>query len=162
MLIVTVLVAAIDQLAKQVVVVNLPLGGRWSPLPGPDPFFQIIHATNTGAAFGLFKDFNTMFIIVAFVVTTAILIYARRLRADQRLMGLALGLMLGGSLGNLIDRLRFGYVIDYFDVGVGTLRNASNFADWSIVLGVILLALAMLRDERQSRPNTSAANDVNA
>jgi len=51
----------------------------------------------------------------------------------------------------VIDRIRIGYVIDYFDVGVGTLRNASNFADWSIVLGVILLAVATLFDERKQK-----------
>ena len=64
---------------------------------------------------------------------------------------MALGLTLGGALGNVIDRIRLGYVIDYFDIGVGTLRNASNFADWSIVLGVILLGVATLLDERKQK-----------
>jgi len=155
-------VVVIDQTAKYLVVSSLPLGGRWSPLPGPAPLIQIIHTANTGAALGLFKDFNPVFIVVAGLISLIIVIYARQLRADQRLMALALGLLLGGSLGNLIDRLRFGYVIDYFDIGLGALRNASNFADWCIVLGVILLALTMLRDERRQRRKTPAANDVKA
>ena len=66
-------------------------------------------------------------------------------------MATAFGFVVGGALGNLIDRLRIGYVIDFFDVGIGTLRNASNVADWCIVLGVILLAIAMWREERQAK-----------
>ncbi len=155
-------VVIIDQAVKYLVSSSLPLGGRWSPLPGSAPLIQIIHAANTGAALGLFKDFNSIFIVVVGLISLIIVIYARRLRADQRLMALALGLLLGGSLGNLVDRLRFGYVIDYFDIGIGALRNASNFADWCIVLGVILLALTMLRDERRQRRKAPVANDGEA
>lgn len=147
--IVAILVLAIDQLAKYLVAANLALGETWSPLPGPLPLVQIVHAYNTGAAFGLFKDMNIVFVIVAIIVSTAIIIYARKLRADQRLLALALGLMLGGSLGNLVDRLRVGKVLDFFDIGLGALRNASNVADWAIVLGVILLAVAMLREDHR-------------
>jgi lipoprotein signal peptidase len=59
--------------------------------------------------------------------------------------------MVGGTLGNAIDGIRLGHVIDFFDVGFGTLRNASNLADWSIVLSVILLGSALLRDERKQK-----------
>jgi signal peptidase II len=151
MLVCAVLVLVIDQVTKYLVAANLPLGGTWSPLTGPLPLFQIVHAYNTGAAFGLFQNMNPVFIVVALVVSTGIIVYARQLRGDQRLLGAALGLVLGGSLGNLIDRLRGGHVLDFFDVGLGTLRNASNAADWSIVLGVFLLAIAMWREERQAK-----------
>ena len=146
------LVIAVDQIIKYIVSAALPLGGAWSPLAGPNPFFQIVYTINTGVAFGLFKDLGPVFIIVPLVIGGAILFYARRLRADQRPVALALGLMLGGALGNVIDRLRLGGgVLDFFDVGLGTLRNASNVADWCIVLGVILLAIAMWREERQAK-----------
>jgi signal peptidase II len=150
-LIVAGLVMAIDQLVKYLVSASLPLGEAWSPLPGPHPFFQIVHVANTGVAFGMFKDLGIVFIIVPLIISGIIIFYAWRLRPDQLFMAFALGLTLGGALGNVIDRIRIGYVIDYFDIGVGALRNASNFADWSIVLGVILLAVATLLDERKQK-----------
>ena len=150
-LIVAILVIAIDQMIKYLVSISLPFGGAWSPLPGATPFFQIVHVPNTGVAFGLFKNLGVVFILVPLLISGIIIFYAQRLRADQKFLAVALGLMLGGALGNVIDRVRLGYVIDYFDIGVGTLRNASNFADWSIVLGVILLGVATLLDERKQK-----------
>jgi signal peptidase II len=144
-------IVAVDQVIKYLVSTYLPLGSAWSPLPGPQPIFQIVHTYNTGGAFGLFQGLGPVFILIRLVVSAVIVIYARRLREDQRLVGVALSLMLGGAMGNVIDGLRLGYVIDFFDVGIGTLRNASNLADWSIVLGVILLGLALLREDRQKK-----------
>jgi signal peptidase II len=146
--VIAVLVLVIDQVTKYLVASNLPLGGTWSPLSGPLPLFQIVHAYNTGAAFGLFQNMNPVFIVVAIIVSAAISVYARQLRSDQLLLGTALGLMLGGALGNVIDRVRIGHVLDFFDIGIGTLRNASNVADWCIVLGVSLLAIVMWREGR--------------
>ena len=145
------LVIFVDQAVKYFVSAALPLGAVWSPLPGPNPLIQIIHAANTGFAFGLFKDLGFIPILVPLIISGVIVLYARRLQADQKFMAVALGFTLGGALGNVIDRIRIGYVIDYFDIGVGALRNASNFADWSIVLGVILLAVATLLDERKQK-----------
>jgi signal peptidase II len=150
------LVIVIDQIVKQVVSAALPLGEAWSPLSGPNPVFQIVHVANTGVAFGMFKNLGVVFIIVPLIISGIIIIYARRLRPDQWFMAFALGLTLGGALGNVIDRIRIGYVIDYFDIGIGSLRNASNFADWSIVLGVILLAAATLLDERKQKKIAAA------
>jgi signal peptidase II len=154
LLLTTVAVIAIDQVVKSLISTELPLGGAWSPLPGPDPLFQIVHTANTGVAFGIFRGLGPVFIIVPLIISGAIILYAWRLRDDQKFVALALGFMLGGALGNVIDRLRIGYVIDYFDIGVGGLRNASNFADWSIVLGVILLGVATLLEDRHSKHKT--------
>ncbi len=150
-LIVALIVIALDQLSKYLVSRYLPLGGAWSPLPGPNPLFQIIYTYNTGVAFGMFKDLGPVFIVIALIISGVIIVYARKLRRDQWLTCLALGLMLGGAVGNVIDRLRLGHVIDFFDVGIGPLRNASNMADWAIVSGVILLGVATLLDERRQR-----------
>jgi signal peptidase II len=158
-LIVALLIIAVDQLIKLLVSTYLPPGGSWSPLPGLNPFFQIVNTSNTGVAFGLFKDLGGVFIIVPLVISGVLLVYARRLREDQRFLALSLGFILGGALGNVVDRIRLGHVIDFFDVGLGTLRNASNLADWSIVLGAILLALAMLREERKQQ-SPSPATDL--
>lgn len=153
------LVIVIDQTIKFIVSAALPLGSAWSPLGGPNPFLQIIHTANTGVAFGLFQNLGPIFILVPLIVSGVILIYARQLNDHQRFMALALGFMLGGALGNVIDRVRIGYVIDFFDVGIGSLRNASNFADWCIVLGVVLLAIAMWREERQAKLNGDARSN---
>jgi signal peptidase II len=151
-LIVAVLVIIIDQTGKYFVAANLPVGGAWSPFPGPNPFFQIVYTYNTGVAFGLFKDLGVVFIIVPLIISGVIVYYARRVRPDQKLIAFALGMMLGGALGNVIDRIRFGGgVLDFFEVGIGSFRNASNFADWSIVAGVIVWALAMYLDEQKQK-----------
>jgi signal peptidase II len=148
---VAVLVILLDQVIKALVSTALPLGGAWSPLAGPAPFFQIVHTANTGVAFGLFRNLGAIFIIVPLIISGVIVYYAWRLPENQMFMAAALGLILGGALGNVIDRIRIGYVIDYFDIGLGTLRNASNFADWSIVLGVILLGVATLLEEQHTK-----------
>ena len=143
---------AFDQITKFIVSTSLPLYGAWSPFPGPNPFFQIVYVYNTGAAFGLFKDLGTVFVLIALVVVGAIVYYSRRLTRGQWLLRTALGLQLGGALGNLIDRVRLGHVIDFIDVGIGNTRwYTSNLADVSIVVGVILLGCVMWRDERQQK-----------
>lgn len=152
-LIVAGLVIAFDQLGKYLVATSLPLGGAWSPFPGDTPVLRIVYIYNTGVAFGLFKGLGPVFIGLALIVTAAILFYSRKLRSDQWLSALALGLLLGGALGNVIDRLRLGQVVDFIDVGVGATRwYTSNLADVSIVLGVILLGLATLLDGQHDRP----------
>ena len=159
-LIVAVLVIAIDQLSKYLVAASLPIGGVWSPLPGAFPVFQIVHATNTGVTFGLFKDLGLISVGIAIVVTGVIILYSRRLQNDQKLTCVALGLMLGGAIGNVIDRIRLGYVIDFIDVGIGTTRwYTSNVADIAIVSGVILLGLATLLDERKHRRSKRSPAD---
>jgi signal peptidase II len=146
------LIIALDQLSKYLVTTFLPLGGAWSPFPGENPVFQIIYTYNTGVAFGLFKDLGPVFVVMALIIIGVIVVYSRKLRNDQRLTCLALGLMLGGALGNVSDRIRLGHVIDFIDVGVGATRwYTSNLADIVIVLGVILLGLATLIDDRRER-----------
>jgi signal peptidase II len=158
-LIVAALVVALDQGSKYLVTHNLPVGGMWSPFPGPTPFFQIVYTYNTGATFGLFKDLGLVFIFMALVIVGVLILYARRLRSDQWLMCVALGLMLGGAIGNLIDRIRLGHVIDFIDVGVGTTRwYTSNLSDVSLVLGVMLLGIAILRDELRRKPTPHSDN----
>jgi signal peptidase II len=153
------IVIAVDQVTKFIVSASLPLYGTWSPFPGPNPFFQIVYVYNTGAAFGLFKDLGTVFVLIALVVIGAIVYYSRRLAQGQWLFRIALGLQLGGALGNLTDRVRLGHVIDFIDVGIGATRwYTSNLADVSIVAGVILLGFAMFREERQ--PKKSKTGDA--
>ncbi len=108
-------------------------------------FFRIIHTHNTGAAFGLFQGQSFALTIVALVGVAALLAYALFFYRhfpllDNRLSKVALGLVLGGTAGNLIDRLRFGYVTDFIDVGIWP---TFNIADSAIVVGVIILAYSL-------------------
>lgn len=141
----------IDQLTKAIVIANIPL---YETVKFIDPYLNWTHTQNTGAAFSLFQNGGMFFIIVAIIVTGVILYYAPRLPVEDKLSRVALGLQLGGALGNLIDRLRFGPVTDFIHFRIpqiGLDWPVSNFADICIVSGVILLIYASFRGEHQQQ-----------
>jgi signal peptidase II len=142
------LVLLADQLSKFYVESNLPLNSMWAPLPEWESFFRITHVSNTGAAFGLFQSGNLILSIVAVVVSIVIILYNQHLPAHLYWYRLALGLQLGGALGNLLSRLRVGHVTDFFDLGPVPVFNV---ADMSIVTGTILLGFLMLIDQPDKR-----------
>jgi signal peptidase II len=112
--------------------------------------FRILDVRNTGSSFGLFQGQNTILTVVAFigvflVLSCAILISLRYRAMDTWYSKLALGLILGGTVGNLIDRLARGYVTDFVDVGIWP---TFNIADSSMVIGVILVACFVLFSKR--------------
>lgn len=106
--------------------------------------FHLSYVQNPGAAFGLLKNQTGLFVTVTAVVVLAILFYAGRLEPHMALLGWAMTLVLGGAVGNLIDRLRFGYVVDFLDFRVFPVFNV---ADMAIVSGTGLLFLYLLRSE---------------
>lgn len=134
-----------DQYTKHLVRANLAINETWSPWPWLEPYARFLHIQNTGAAFGLFKEAGLFFTIVAVVVSLVIIVYAQRLPPGLWGMRVALGMQLGGAVGNLIDRLVFGPVTDFVSVGNFAIFNV---ADASISLGVALLALLMLFEAR--------------
>lgn len=154
-----------DRISKTIIADNLTLYQPWHP---PAPFLRRIlsltYTTNTGAAFGLFPDHGTLFIIVAVVVITAIIFYYYHLPAGYGLARFALGLQLGGALGNLIDRVRQGYVVDFVDLNFWPLQNwpVFNLADSAIVVGVGLLALTMLREDLADQDNEVGTSESDA
>lgn len=151
------LVIVIDQLTKAYVVAHLALHDSWVPVSALEPIFKFTHVHNTGAAFGMFKEGGLIFLIIALIVSFIIIFYYREIPAQAWLMRLALGLQLGGALGNVVDRVRLGYVVDFFNV---SLWPVFNVADSCIVVGVILLVLEMLREEwREQQAKKSAAAD---
>ncbi len=141
-------VVALDQLSKAWIERNLPLYETIVPIAALQDFFTVTHFTNTGAAFGLFRDQNILFVAIALVVVASVVVYARYLPHDRLLVQVALGLQLGGAIGNLIDRVRQGHVTDFLYFHNLPLINrpwpAFNVADMAIVTGVILLAFFML------------------
>lgn len=142
---ITAVIIIIDHATKLVIESRLPLYHSWTPFPEL-PFIRITHVTNTGAAFGLFPDANPVFMTVAIIVSLVIVVYNYHLPGRHTLLRLALGLQLGGALGNLIDRFRLGHVTDFVDVGPWPVFNV---ADASIVAGVTILAYLMWREHRR-------------
>lgn len=142
------LIILLDQASKYMVESSLPLYTYYAPIPALENIFRITHISNTGVAFGLFQNGNVVFAIFAVVVSIAIIIYNARLELGHKLLRLALGLQMGGAVGNLIDRSRQGHVTDFVDVGPWPVWN---IADLAIVSGTILLVLIMFQEERQEK-----------
>ncbi len=136
----------LDQLTKYLVETRIPLYGVWAPIPALEGIFRIVHTANTGAVFGLFQGSGMFFAALAVVVAIAIAYFNMTLPGHQWLIRVALGLQLGGALGNLIDRLRQGHVTDFVDTGPWYIWN---LADLAIVSGVILFGFAYLREMRR-------------
>lgn len=145
-LLVAAVVVVVDHFTKLVVEAWLPLNHTWAPFPDLAHLFRITHVSNTGAAFGFFPGGSSIFTVIAVVVALVIVVYNFGLPQGNRILRVALGLQVGGALGNLIDRLRLGHVTDFFDFGPWPVFNV---ADMSIVGGVILLGLLMIREQRQ-------------
>ena len=138
-----ILVVAADQLTKWWIGSNLAVG-QLIPERG---FFQITHIHNTGAAFGLFPGQSFLLSIVASAGIVLLLVYALFIRRrfpflDKIPCWIALGLILGGTIGNLIDRLRFGYVIDFISVGIWP---TFNIADSGVTVGALMVVYFLLR-----------------
>ena len=139
-------IVALDQWTKWFVRNNLALGETWSPFPWLAPYARIVHWNNTGAAFGLFPDGGTVFMIVAVIVTAAIIYYFPQIPSEKIAYRLALGMQLAGALGNLIDRVLQGPVTDFVSIGRFAVFNV---ADSSISIGTAILIIAMWADERK-------------
>jgi len=141
----------LDQVTKALVVQYLPAQVSWNPFPFLGRLVTLTHVRNTGAAFGLLSGQSSLLTVIAVGVMVMILLLFRQLPHQRRLIQLSLGLQLGGAAGNLIDRLRVGYVIDFIDFHFWPVFNV---ADSAIVIGVIILAyyLLFLVDKEQERP----------
>jgi signal peptidase II len=140
-------IVALDQATKAMVKFRLPLHESVTVIPG---FFDFTHVRNTGAAFGMLNNIDfaykpAVMVIVALVALGAVASYALTLPATQRIARYGLALILGGAIGNLIDRATMGYVIDFVDVyWRGVHFWAFNVADSAITVGVALMLLDVL------------------
>ncbi len=141
-------VIALDQWTKYLVRLGLEEGASWSPYDWLMPYARIIHWTNTGAAFGLFKSGGLVITVIAILVSLAILYYFPRIPSAQVALRLAMAMQLGGAMGNLIDRLIHGTVTDFISVGSFPVFNV---ADACISIGVAILVAAMWIEERRER-----------
>lgn len=142
-------IVILDQITKVVVRQNLTVGQAWAPWDWMLPFVRIIHWQNTGVAFGMFQGMGTVFAILAAMVSVGLIYYYPRVPKKDWIMRLALGMMLAGALGNLIDRIYQGHVTDFISVGTFAVFNV---ADSSITVGVIVLFLGIYFEERRNKP----------
>jgi signal peptidase II len=148
-------VLLLDQATKEIVRTQLALGEIWMPIEFLRPHMHIVHWTNTGAAFGMFQQGGMVFTVLAILVSGAIIYYYRDSDTATWLVRIALGLQLGGALGNLVDRLIQGTVTDF--IWFGFFPAVFNVADGAISLGVALLMLDMLLEYLHTRKAAAAA-----
>ena len=146
-------VVVLDQLSKAWLVSQLDPGQRMEII---GDLVRFIHSQNNGALFGLFQDQAILFGIVSIGVV-ALIIWYHGNSGRNTLLSVALGLLLGGAIGNMIDRFTLGYVVDWIDVRLGDLRFYTfNVADSAISLAILLLILTALLPSRASTADGTA------
>lgn len=141
----------IDQLSK-IIITNLML--PYSEIIIIKHLFHIMYVKNTGSAFSMFQNSRIFLIIISLVAILLILKYLLNLKNINKIKTICYSLLLGGIIGNLIDRIIHGYVIDFISVYIGTYAfPVFNIADMCIVLGVFLLIYLMWKDDKNGNSN---------
>lgn len=158
------IVIVLDQLTKTWIMSGLDLR-EMGQIPVWPPLFNLTWVENRGVSFGLFGDGSGRWALSAFSVAVAGILGWWALRADRRLLITAIGLIMGGALGNVIDRIRFGFVVDFLDFSgphffLGDFKVnfpwIFNVADSAICVGVVLLILDSLRAEQEAKVGLAA------
>jgi signal peptidase II len=154
---VAIIIVVSDQITKVIAINEIgPDSGRptVTVIPG---FLDFRYVENTGAAFGIFQDNTTFLIFVSIGVVTLLAAVFWKLILYSRLLAFAFGLQFGGAIGNLIDRIRLGYVVDFVD---GPILPVWNIADAGITVGVTILAVVLLFLPDWSDPERSFRADA--
>ncbi len=141
-------IIVLDQLTKLLILQYLPLHSSLEIIPG---FFNLVHVRNPGGAFSIFAGADSalrqgLFLVMTVFIVIVLLFAYRKLRPEDRWTRTSYALIVGGALGNLVDRLRFGEVIDFLDCYVGAYHwPAFNVADSAITVGALMLVVSLLR-----------------
>lgn len=139
----------LDIVTKWLVRMHIPKGGGYPIIPG---FFNLRHDRNTGAAFGILSDQRMLLIVITIAALIFIFIYSFRFR-NSRWMQTALGFLLGGAVGNFIDRLFLGEVVDFLQFGIANKNlfwPTFNVADVSVCIGAGMLIFYLFRIQNRS------------
>jgi len=151
---IAVAVAAIDQLTKFLVVRVVGADEKRMVVDG---FFNLVHFGNTGAAWGMFRDYNTLLAVISVLTILVLYLFRHSFQLHRISSCIALGLIAGGIVGNLVDRVRVGHVIDFLDFYVGRHHwPAFNVADSAICIGVTLYVIGSWRSESQAEAKSIA------
>ncbi|MFD1360266.1 signal peptidase II [Lentibacillus salinarum] len=151
------LVIAIDQLTKWIVVKTMELGEQVTVIGN---FFYLTSHRNSGAAWGILQGQMGFFYVVTAIVVVGLIYFMQKYAKESKVLAIALSLILGGAIGNFIDRLLRNEVVDFFDVIIfGYDYPIFNIADAALVVGVILVIIITIIDERkEKRQNDRAAH----
>ncbi len=147
------LVIMLDQSTKYLIRQNMVLGQsilEWSPV-------QLTFIMNSGGLFGLFQRQTLFLIIGALVGIAALFVYYRHYDSPPLLIRIALGMMIGGAIGNFVDRLRFGSVVDFIDA---RFWPVFNLADASIDIGILILVWVLLTSREKKKTIASPISPV--
>ncbi|KGP71395.1 signal peptidase II [Pontibacillus yanchengensis] len=140
-------IIALDQLTKWIIVKSMALGEQ---IPVIEPFLYITSHRNTGAAWGILQGQMWFFYIITVIVIGAVIYYIQQYAKTNALIGVALGFILGGAIGNFIDRIFRKEVVDFVDTYIGNYDfPIFNVADSALVVGVGLVFIATILDERK-------------
>ncbi len=131
------LIIILDQVIKNIILNNFYFGQSLAVI---NNIFHITYVQNTGAAFGILKNHSLFFIIITIVIISAIIFMLHKSFKGNIYLNIYFGLILGGAMGNLIDRIRLGYVVDYLDFRIWPVFN---LADSFIVIGSIFIMFYM-------------------
>lgn len=138
---VALVVLLLDLFTKYIVQSQMEL---FQSIPVINNVFHITYILNPGAAFGMFANKTTFFILVTIVLLLGVAIFYKYLKQEGKVAILALGMVVGGAIGNMIDRFRYGQVVDFLDFRIWPIFN---LADVAIVTGMALLMIKILRSE---------------
>ena len=140
-LIISLLIVTFDYIIKLKVKNNMNVGESINVVGN---FLKITYIQNKGAAFGMLQEQQNLFLIVGFI--TIVFLVNLFLKAEDKLTKTAISMVIGGAIGNIVDRILYGYVVDMFDFN-GVWSYIFNFADICVVLGVALLTLGIIRQK---------------
>ncbi len=153
-------VIVVDQITKAIVRQNLALGEAWAPIPAIGEFLRFLYWQNRGAAFGTFQNAGPILAVVRIAIAIFIIVFYQKAEIRDTLMKVALSLMLGGAIGNLIDHFSLGFVTDFIAVGRFPIFNV---ADSCVTIGVGLMLLDMLIKEKnglKTEPEVKPGEDA--
>jgi signal peptidase II len=149
-LLLSVAIVILDQVTKHLITLKFFLGESIPVIPG---FFDLAYVRNTGAAWGMLGGFNGLLVALSLAVLVVLIFFRRSFLTDSLIHRLALGLMLGGIVGNLLDRIRFQYVVDFLDFHWQTHHfPAFNVADSAICVGVALYMISAVFPAKPKLP----------
>jgi signal peptidase II len=152
-------VVVLDQLTKAWLVSFLSPGQRTDVLGS---YVRLVYSQNSGALFGLFRDQAVLFGLVSIGVV-GVIVWFHGSAGRNTLLSVALGLLLGGALGNMTDRFHYGYVVDFVDLGIGEVRwYTFNVADAAISCALVLLLLTAVLPTTLRGPNGVGDSDGRA
>lgn len=153
-IIIAVLVAAVDQISKVLISSNFSLSDHFTFIPG---LIDIVYVENTGAAFSMFNNFTWLLGIISVLFSVAIVVYMLKVKPTDRLTVVSAGLLLGGALGNGIDRIIRQFVVDFIEITLFKFP-VFNIADIAITVGAVLIIFDVIILEKRNKNGENSAD----